>query len=189
MNDGQYDSDFSQNYTQSYEDEEKEFLKSIVEVGDVLDNFEHRVLRGGIRYIDYETGKSGWSYPEKEFQMMNEIGIRELMSRIIGRISKVTRLTFKTDEEIYKDMFYFDMSLTELIAKRSDAWGLSLENAKAIKDASVELVWDCVSSSRNGFLAINLRSQYTRSDVSRNDQAATSTTKRSFLGIPLPSKR
>ena len=58
--------------------------------------------------------------------------------------------------------------------------------AKSIKDSMVELVWDVLASSRNGFTAINLRTQYTRQDVSRNDSQQQ--TQKTFLGIPLGKK-
>jgi len=77
------------------------------------------------------------------------------------------------------------MSLTEMISKRADYWDLDIETAKMIKDACVELVQSILFSARNGFTAINLRTQYTRSDVSRSEGQATQKT---FLGIPLGSK-
>lgn len=172
-----------------YDTSEKDFLRDLIDVDDVLENFEHRVLRGEIKQQDPHTGQVKW-IPMPGDKIVNEIGIREIMSRIIGKVSKVARLTYKTDEEIMKDLFYFDMSITELIAKRSDAWDMAIEVAKSIKDSAVELVWDISAASRDGFFAINLRTSYSRSDVSRTDTTASqSAGKRSFLGIPLPSKK
>lgn len=173
-----------------YESAEKDFLKELIDVEDVLDSFEHRVLRGEILKIDEESGKKEWTPMPEGHQMINETGVRELMSRIIGKVSKIARLTYKTDEEIMKDMFFFDMSITELVAKRCDSWGINVEVAKSLKDAAVELVWDISASSRDGFFAINLRSSYSRSDVSRVDsQGGGSSAKRTFMGIPLPSRK
>ena len=171
----------------TYDTQEQELLKLQLDVKDLLDDFEHRVLRGEYKAWNAKTCREEWTkYDKTATPMINEIGIRELLSRIIGRVSKAAKLTYKTDEEIYKDMFYFDMSITELIAKRSDAWEMGEEMAKAIKDAAVELVWDIVASSRNGFTAINIRSQYSRSDVTRMDGSQKEG--KSFLGFPLGGK-
>lgn len=169
-----------------YDKGEQELLKVIIDVSDVLDDFEHRVLRGEIKLKNSRTGEEHWEPMPGGIPIINELGIRELMSRIVGRVTKLARLTYKTDEEIYKDLFYFDMSIVELIAKRSDVWEMNMEVAKSIKDSAVELVWDTVSSSRDGFTSINLRSQYSRSDVSRVEPQEAKG--RTFLGIRLGKK-
>ena len=94
--------------------------------------------------------------------IINESGIREILGRLFGYCNVITKLSFYTDDEIYKSMFFFDMSLTELCAKRSDYWELDIEVAKSIKDAAIELVQSILFSARRGFTAINLRTQYTR---------------------------
>jgi len=172
----------------TYGEDEPEFIKLQIDVTDLLDDFEHRVLRGEYRNIDPNTAKKSW-IPMSEITIINETGVRELMSRIMGKVTKAAKLTFKTDEEIYKDMFYFHLSLVELAAKRADIWGADIEVVKALVDAAIELVWDVSASSRNGFTAINLRSQYSRSDISRVDSAGKSGETRSFLGIPLGRKK
>ena len=183
-----FDADMPSSGAGVYEQNEEEFLKLVIDVNDVLENFEHRVLRGEIKKMRRETGEEYWEPMPGSDQIVNELGVREIMSRVIGRVSKAAKLSYKEDEEIYKDMFYFDFSITELFAKRSDAWNLSLENAKSIKDSAVEVVWDILASSRNGFTAINVRSTYSRSDVSRTDQSQSGGN-RTFLGIPIPGTK
>lgn len=169
----------------TYGEEQQELLRLQIDVSDVLNDFEHRVLRGEQQVINMKTSEKSWEIISPESQkVLNELGVRELMARIIGNVSKAAKLTYKTDEEIYKDMFYFDMSITELIAKRAGKWEMDIETCKSIKDSCVELVWNVVSSSRNGFTAINMRSQYSRSDVTRMDSQQKGEGK-SFLGIPL----
>lgn len=172
----------------TYDKEEKELLRLQIDVSDLLEDFEHRVLRGQIRKVNEQSGKEEWvPISESQKPIINEFGIREVMGRLIGKITKAAKLTNKTDEEIYKDMFFFDMSITELFAKRSDFWEMDIETAKALKDAAVELVWDIAASARDGFTAINLRSQYQKSDVTRSDSSGSG--QKSFLGIPIGGKK
>jgi hypothetical protein len=180
-----YDDGYSGSNT--YDVDETEFLKLILDVDDILDSFEHRVLRGEIKRINKKTGEEYWESPPTSKPPVNEIGVREIMARLIGRVTKAAKLTYKEDEEVYKDMFHIDMSLSELFAKRCDAWEMNLETMKSIKDSCIELIEDIVFSSRNGFTAINIKSTYSRSDVSRNEGSGGS--QRSFLGIPLGRKK
>jgi len=173
----------------NYEDEEKEFLKIILDVDDVLENFEHRVLRGEIKRVNMKTGEPFWEKLAGSAPPVNEIGVREIMGRLLGKVSKAAKLTYMEDEECYKSLFYFDMSITEFFAKRCDRWEMDLETMKAIKDACIEMVQDIVFSSRSGFTAINLKSQYSRSDVTRSEGTSSESKGRSFLGIPLPGRR
>lgn len=171
----------------TYGEEQQELLRLQIDVTDVLVDFEHRVLRGQQEVVDNKTSTKKWELISPESPpILNELGVREILARIIGQVSKASKLTYKTDEEIYKDLFYFDMSVTELIAKRASKWCMDIETAKALKDACVELVWNVVSSSRNGFTSINLRSQYSRSDVTRSD--SQNKEGRSFLGIKLNTR-
>lgn len=173
---------------QNLEEENESLLKLQIDVEQDLKKFENEVLRGLIEVTNSKTGEKTWvPIAPKLKPPMNELGIREMLSRIRGRVTKIAKLSFKDDKEIYQDMFYFDMSITELIAKRSDKWELDMEIAKSIKDSAVEIVWDLLASSRNGFTAINLRSQYQRQDVTRMDQQSKEG--KSFLGIPLGGKK
>lgn len=171
----------------TYGQQQEEFIREILDVKVVLDEFEHRVLRGEYEYTDHSSGEVKWKkFDDKAAPIINEVGIREIMGRILGYANKITRLSYYDDEEIYKNMFYFDMSLTELIAKRADYWKMDIETAKAVKDAAVELVQSILFSSRNGFTAINIRTQYSKQDINRNDQKDSG---RGFLGLPIGGRR
>lgn len=172
----------------TYGEQQPEFITMQIDVDPILEDFEHRVLRGEYRYVDSATGKKSW-VPMSKIKIINETGIRELMSRIMGKVTIAGKLTYKTEEEIYKDMFYFHLSIVELAAKRCDIWDADIEVVKALVDAAIELVWDIASSSRAGFTAINLRSQYSRSDITRNDSQAKDGSQKSFLGIPLGGRK
>lgn len=174
---------------QSYATEELSLLSQQLDVEVILKRFENEILRGRVEKTDPVSGKKFFSVISPTDQSpVNELGVREILARLKARVTTLAKLSFKTEEEIYKDMFYFDMSITELIAKRSDKWEMDMEIAKSIKDACVELVWDVLASSRNGFTAVNLRSQYQKQDISRTDNSNQSGG-RTFFGIPIGGKR
>jgi hypothetical protein len=182
------DGDYNQG-SPTYDSQEQEFLKVQIDVTNLLEDFEHRVLRGEYKSTDIKTAQTSWKPMVANGALMNELGVRELMSRLVGKVSVIARLTYKEDEEIYKDMFYFDMSISELVAKRAENWDLDVEVAKSIKDACIDLVWDVVASSRNGFTAINLKSQYQKSDITRTDATSGGSQNKTFLGVPIPGTR
>lgn len=172
----------------TYDKENNELLREVIDCKQVLEDFEYRVLRKKIKVFDTKTNTEGWVDVAKGAKpIINEIGISEIMARLIPIVNKEVKMSYKLDEEIYKDMFYFDMSFTEMIAKRSGLWELDIEAAKSIKDAAVELAWATLASSRDGFTAINLRSQYNRQDIRRSDEASGS--QRTFMGLPIGSKK
>ena len=172
----------------TYEEDAREFIRDLIDVKPLLDDFEHRVLRGEFLCIDAENGTKQYrKYDNDAKKIINEIGIREIMGRLLGFANQITRMSYYEDEEIYKNMFYFDMSLTELIAKRAGIWELDIETAKAIKDAAIEIVQSVLFCARNGFTAINVRTTYSKQDVTRTD-ASENKKGGSFLGIPLGKK-
>jgi hypothetical protein len=172
-----------------YKNEDLSYLTQQIDVEAVLKRFENEILRGRIEEVNPQTGKVIFKLiSPQDKPPVNELGVREILARMKARVTTIAKLSYKTEEEIYKDMFYFDMSITELIAKRSDKWEMDMEIAKSIKDATVELVWDVLASSRNGFTAINLRSQYQKQDISRTDYS-TQQGGKTFLGIPIGGKR
>jgi len=162
-------------------------LKMQIDVEDALLKFEYEVLRGMYLRINNDTMEKEWvPIAPKTHAPCNEIGIREIMGRIRGRAHIIARVTFKMEEECYNDMFHFHMSLSEMFTKRSDDWGLDEETAKPILDAALELVEDIVFCSRNGFTAINLRTQYTEQRLNREGDNAPNA---SFLGLKVGGKR
>lgn len=168
----------------TYGEQEKEIINLILEVRSDLENFEHRVLRGQYEFTDTRTGEKYWKkFDENADPIINEIGIREIMGRLLGYCTPQTILGYFEDDEIYKNMFYFDMSLSETFAKRCDLWELDIESAKAIKDACIEFVQSILFRARSGFTAINLKTVYSKSDITRSDNQQKQ--QRSFLGIPI----
>jgi len=179
------DNNYSGNDSSTYGEEQQELLLKQIDTKSVLDEFEHRVLRGEYQYIDVNTSEKKWKkYDENQVPIINEIGIREVLGRLMGYVNIITKLSWFSEEEIYKNLFYFDMSISELFGKRSSTWGLNIETAKSLKDACLELVQSTLFSARSGFSAISLRTQYSKSEVSRTD-SSSSQQKKSFLGIPI----
>lgn len=181
--------DFEQgtNDFSTYEEEQPDQLKFQLDVKPILLDFERRVLRGQYETVNPQTSEKMWvSFDPEAKPIINEIGIREIMGRLLGLCNIATRLSWFDDDEIYKNMFYFDMSLTELIAKRAGYWELDIETAKMIKDSCVELAQSILFSARKGFTAINLRTTYSRQDVNRGEGGEQQ--QKTFLGIPLSRK-
>lgn len=142
------------------------FLKAMIEVEETLNKFEMETLRRKRLKADLKTRTKKWvSMAEGVEPICNELGISELLGFLRGRATVIGRLTKKTDEEIMKDMFQFDRALIELISLRADDWELDEELAKPLKESCVGLIQDIIFSSRGGFTAINLRSQYGRHET------------------------
>ena len=180
-----YNDDFNNiNDSPNYGEEEQDQLRFQLDVKPILLDFERRVLRGQYESINSTTGEREWkSFDPRAKKIINEIGIREILGRLFGYCNIATKLSYYKETEIFTNLFYFDMSLTELVAKRADYWELDIETAKSIKDACIELIQSILFSARNGFTAINLRTTYSRQDVSRTDGGQSSP--RTFMGIPL----
>jgi hypothetical protein len=184
QNPGYDDSYESSDNHQSYDDKDQEFISAIIDVSKTLKHFEMTVLRGRYESEDTKTGEKKWvKFDPNAKSIINEIGVREILGRLSGYVNKETVMTYFEEEEIYKNLFYADMSITELFAKRADYWELDCEVAKSIKDSCIELIQSILFRARRGFTAINLRSTYSKSEVSRTDQQNKPT--KTFLGIPI----
>ena len=167
----------------TYQNDDYNGLKMQVEVEDELSRFEMESLRGKRRIVNQKEKKIEWiKIAPNSKDLCNELGIREIMGRLRGRCTRVSRLTYKPEEQIQRDMFRFHMSLIELFSKRGDIWQMDEEMAKPIIDACVEFVQDIVSSSRNGFTAVNIRSSYSRNEV---EKVGDGKQPKTFLGIGL----
>jgi len=169
---------------QSYEKQDPEFIRLQIDVEKDLDRFTQEVLRGLVETMDEKTGEKVWvPVAPGQPNPMNELGVRGLLVLMKGAVTKISKLSCKTDEEIKKDMFYFHMTLVNSLYLNSDRWDIGLSDVEAIKESALRLVWDVAASSRDGFTAVNLRSQYSMSEVSHMDNKPKS--RGSFMGIPL----
>jgi len=167
-----------------YVEQDQEFIRLQIDVEKDLDRFTKEVLRGLVEVEDEKTGEKKWVEiaPGKK-KPMNELGIRGILVLMKGAVTKISKLSCKTDSEIKKDMFYFHMTLVNSLYLNSDLWEIGLNDVEALKESAIRLVWDVAASSRDGFTAINMRSQYSMSEVSHMDNKPKS--KGSFMGIPI----
>ena len=177
---------FPQESSGTYGEPEKEILKIIISVKELLDNFEHVTLRGEYEYNDPDKGKM-WVKIDPNRKIMNEIGILEIRARLSGIVNEKTPLAWTSEEDFYKDMMYFDMSVSEMFGKRSDAWELDIEMAKPIKDAMIEIATKVLSMSKEGFTAVNFKTTYQKNDIQRVDGNAGQQQK-SLFGFPVGNK-
>lgn len=163
---------------------EESVLIAQIEVKDLLDDFENRVLRGKLKRFNKNENSYEWYEVEGSKKILNEIGIIEILALVSSKVTKAAKLSWKEEEEIQREMYYFSMSLNELLGKRADRWELDIEVAKLIKESAVSLVWDILASSRKGFTAINIRTQYSKQDLSRSDSSEKKEKRGGFFSIP-----
>lgn len=139
------------------------FLKLMIDVEETLNRFKMETLRRELLVVDVEKKTKRWESISKEVKpVCNDLGIAEIMGMVRGRVTTFGRLTKKTDEEIMKDMFQFHRTIIETFSLRADDWDLDEELIKPIQEACLSLVEDVIFSSRGGFTAMNIRSQYSR---------------------------
>jgi hypothetical protein len=186
-----YQQDFGaliSNQSGLYPEQEKEILRLIIEAPrQALEDYEHRVLRG--EYLSVTTEGRTWARMDKTGKaIINEIGIREILGRLIGIVNPLTIISCYSEEKIAQTLMYFDMSLAEFMGKRSDIWEMDEEAAKMIKDAAVELAQSVLYCAEDGFTAQNIRTQYQKQDINRNEGAQSGGGSRTFLGIPIGKK-
>ncbi len=175
----------SQHYegASNYDEQPTEFILQQIDVEKDLDRFTKEVLQGLVQIDDIKTGEKKWvPVAEGKDPPMNKLGVRGVLVLLKGAVTKLSKLSCKTDIEIKKDMFYFHMTLVNALYLNLDLWEIGLNEVEAIKESALRLVWDVAASSRDGFTAVNLRSQYSRSEVS-NSSNNKPQSKRSFLGM------
>jgi len=164
--------------------EDSEFIKFQIDVEKDLDKFTQEVLRGKVEIQNPETGEKKWEpIAPNEKAPMNELGVRGILVLMKGAVTKISKLSCKTDDEIKNDMYYFHMTLMSAFYNNLDRWEIGLNDVEAIKESALRMVWDVAASSRDGFTAINLRSQYSRTESTRGESIPR--TQKSFLGIPM----
>ena len=173
----------------NYDEQPAEFILQQIDVEKDLDRFTNEVLRGLVLLKDETTGEKSWvPVAPGKIPPMNVLGVRGMLVLLKGAVTKLSKLSCKTDEEIRKDMFYFHMTLVNALYLNFDLWEIGLNEVESIKESALRLVWDVAASSRDGFTAINLRSQYSRSEVSNSNENPQHSNK-SFLGIKLGRNR
>jgi len=141
-----------------------EYISELIDVEKELDRFTQEVLRGKMEIINDKNEKV-WVDIYEDKKPMSELGVRGILSLLKGVVTKLSKLSNKTDDEIKTDMFYFSMTLTTQLYENYDDWELDMLNVESIKESCIRLAWDVAASSRDGFTAMNLRSQYSRSET------------------------
>jgi len=164
---------------------EMAILSELIEVERDLQKFEMEVLRGLIQVRNIKSGRMEWkAIAPNSDPPVNELGVRGIMSLMRGAATKLSKLSNKTDDEIKDDMFFFHMALVEQMYYHHIKWQLKKTDAAGMKESAIRLVWDVAASSRDGFTAINIKSQYnlTQSSNINSDEQKSKT----LWGIPLP---
>jgi len=159
------------------------FLKLMIEVEQDLLKFEMETLRRKRLFVDLKTKTKKWVPMAQGVEpVCNELGVSEILGQLRSRATVVGRLTKKTDEEIARDMFQFHRAMIEMFSLRADDWGLDEEMAKPLLESCISIIEDIVYSSRNGFTAINIKSQYSRHENANSSNDDSQSTK-SILGL------
>ncbi len=141
------------------------FLNLMIDVEDTLNRFKMETLRREILVVDVNLRKKEWKPVAVGIEpVCNDLGIAEIMGMVRGRVTTFGRLTKKTDDEIFKDMFQFHRTLIETFSLRADDWKLDEELIKPIQESCLALVQDIIFSSRGGFTAMNIKSSYSRNE-------------------------
>lgn len=153
------------------------FLKLTIEVEETIKKWEMEVLRRKRLKVDLDTKKKEWIPIAKGIEpICNELGIAEILGMLRSKATTIARLTKKTDEEIMKDMHQFHRMAIDTFALRADLWDLDEELEKMLLESLVSLVQDIVFSSRGGFTAMNLKTQYSRhetGDITKQEEGKT----------------
>jgi len=113
---------------------------------------------------------------------VNMIGVRGILMLLNGIITTANKMAYKSENDVRTDMFYLHCVLVDHFYLNSNEWGMDDNDAPALKEAIIRLAWDIASSSIHGFTAVNIRSQYSMSEVSHMDNKPKS--RGSFMGIP-----
>jgi len=165
-----------------YQEAEKELLKIIVSVKEAMENFEHITLKGEYEEQDENLGKI-WVAHKRDKPIINSIGIAEIKAALSGIVNEKTPMGYISEEDFYKEMFYFDMSVAEMFGKRCDVWELDIEMQKPIKDAMINLARTVLSMEIEGFTAINFKTTYAKHDIQRNEGQGEQTGGKTIFGI------
>lgn len=148
------------------------FLNWMLDVDQELNKFKMETLRREMQVVDLKTKKKYWAPIAKGVSpVCNDLGIAEIMGMVRSRVTTFGRLTKKSEEQIMKDMFQFHRTLIETFSLRADDWELDEEMIKPIQEECLSLVQDIIFASKDGFTAMNIKSQYTRHENSNVTQS------------------
>jgi len=147
------------------------FLNLMIEVEETLNKFKMETLRREMLIVDVKERTKKWvSIAEGIKPVCNDLGIAEIMGMVRSRVTTFGRLTKKSEEQIMKDMFQFHRALIETFSLRADDWELDEEMIKPVQEECLALVQDIIFASKDGFTAMNIKSQYSRHENSNITQ-------------------
>ena len=157
------------------------FLKLMIDVEETLQRFKMETLRRETLQVDIKSKTKKWvPISSNVSPVCNELGIAEIMGMVRGRVTTFGRLTKKTNNEIMSDMYQFHRTLIETFSLRADDWDLDEELLKPVQEECLALVQDIIFASRDGFTAINLRSQYSRQETAN---VSENSAKKKIMGV------
>ncbi len=135
-----------------------------------LDRFVHESLLG-MTLVRTADGQAKWERLDEDFvPPVNQKGVRGILLLLNGVITTANKLAYKDESQVMKDMFYFHCVLMDHFYLNGSEWGLDDGDVTALKEAVVRLAWDIASASINGFTAMNIRSQYTMSEMATENR-------------------
>lgn len=158
-------------YSGEQEDQSNAFLNWMLDVDKELNKFKMETLRREMLVIDIDSRTKQWKPIAKGIKpVCNDLGIAEIMGMVRSRVTTFGRLTKKSEEQIMKDMFQFHRALIETFSLRADDWELDEEMIKPVQEECLALVQDIIFASKDGFTAMNIKSQYSRHENSNITQ-------------------
>lgn len=147
------------------------FLALTIGVKEELKDFKIETLRREKLVVDVKSKKKRYvPIADGVKPVCNDLGIAEIMGMVRSRVTTFGRLTKKTEDQIMRDMFQFHNTLIETFTKRADDWEMEEEMIKTVLEECLSLVQDIVFASKDGFTAMNMRSQYQRSETANITQ-------------------
>lgn len=159
-----------------------------IDVHPELERFVKESLMG-LTLTKKPNGEYSWEQLIPNFKPpVNLLGVRGILMLLNGIITTANKLAYKTEDQVKVDMFYLHCVLVDHFYLHSSDWDLDDDDAPALKEAILRLAWDIASSSINGFTAINLRSQYTMSEITNEQRMPNNKHKNNILA-PLGGKQ
>lgn len=124
---------------------EDNLAKWQLEVNDILERAEH-ILRGDVP--TFSEGHIIWgANPNPENNVLNNVGIQEIMKRLSMYINRNTILSDYTNEEINAKVFDFGRALNNLIFMRDYEFGMDTSEKRKHYEMIVTELKDAVHSA------------------------------------------